>query len=68
MILQSMLLQQRGDKMLLFPAWPKEWNVDFKLRAPKNTVVAGTYRNGKLEKLAVTPPERAKDVVRMPPQ
>lgn len=68
MILQSMLLQQRGDKILLFPAWPKEWNVDFKLFAAKNTVVTATYRNGSVEKLVVTPPERAKDVVQMPPQ
>ena len=64
MILQSMLLQERGDKLLLFPAWPKDWNVDFKLHAPMNTVVEGAYRNGKLEKLTVTPTARAKDIIR----
>jgi hypothetical protein len=68
MVLQSMLLQQRGDKILLFPAWPKEWNVDFRLHAAKNTVVEGVWRNGKLEKLNVTPAVRYKDVVQMPPQ
>lgn len=68
MILQSMLLQQRGDKILLFPAWPKEWNVDFRLLAAKNTVVTGSYRAGKLERLVVTPPERESDIVRMTPQ
>jgi hypothetical protein len=67
-ILQSMLIQTRGDKVLLFPAWPKEWDVDFKLRAPKNTVIEGLYRAGKLEKLKVTPESRAKDVVRLAPQ
>ena len=64
MILQSMLLQVRGDKLLLFPAWPKDWDADFKLHAPVNTVVEGVYRNGKLEKLTVTPTARAKDIVR----
>jgi hypothetical protein len=68
MILQSMLLQVRGEKLLLFPAWPKEWNVDFKLHAPGNTVVRGFLRNGKLEKLEVTPASRAKDIVQMTPQ
>jgi alpha-L-fucosidase 2 len=68
MILQSMLLQVRGDKLLLFPAWPKDWNVDFKLHAPMNTVVEGAYRNGKLERLTVAPSTRAKDIVQMAPQ
>lgn len=68
MILQSMLLQQRGEKILLFPAWPKEWNVDFRLMAANQTVITGSYQNGKLEKLSVTPPERAADVVQLPLQ
>ncbi|HET7732921.1 MAG TPA: DUF5703 domain-containing protein, partial [Paludibacter sp.] len=38
--LQEMLLQTTDDgKILLFPAWPREWNVHFKLHAPKNTTV-----------------------------
>ena len=67
-ILQSMLLQIRGDKLLLFPAWPKEWNVDFKLYAPKNTTIECVYRNGKIEKLKITPSSRAKDMTQMSPQ
>ena len=35
----------------LFPAWPAEWNVDFKLHAPGKTVVECVYRGGKVEKL-----------------
>jgi hypothetical protein len=64
-ILQSMLLQIRGDKLLLFPAWPKEWNVDFKLHAPQNTVIECVYRDGKVEKLKITPAYRARDAVNM---
>ena len=61
--LQEMLLQTVGDKIYLLPAWPKGWNVDFKLHAPKRTVIEGVYRDGKLERLKVTPKSRAKDVV-----
>ena len=61
--LQRMLVQYEGDKILLLPAWPKDWNVSFKLHAPKNTTVEGVYRDGKLEQLKVTPAERQKDIV-----
>jgi hypothetical protein len=67
-ILQLMLLQVRGDKMLLFPAWPKDWNVEFKLHAPKNTTIEGSYRDGRLQSLHVEPAGRVKDVVQMQPQ
>lgn len=60
---QLMLLQAEGDKIHLLPAWPKGWDVSFKLYAPKNTVVTCVYRNGAVESLSVEPPERAKDVV-----
>lgn len=46
---QAMLLQNRNGKNLILPAWPKDWNVVFKLYAPNQTVVEGEYRDGKLE-------------------
>ena len=61
--LQEMLMQTIGDKIILFPAWPKEWDVDFKLHAPQNTVVEVVYRNGETKKLKVTPKERERDVI-----
>ena len=61
--LQYMVMQADRDRIYLLPAWPKDWNVRFKLRAPKNTVVEGVYRGGKFEKLVVTPQERGRDVV-----
>ena len=67
-IVQLMLLQTRGDKMLLFPAWPKDWDVRFKLHAPQNTTVEGVYEKGVLKQLRVTPQSRAKDLVQMTPQ
>jgi len=63
--LQCMLLQSDGQKIYVLPAWPKSWNVSFKLHAPYNTTVEGVFKAGKLEKLTVTPESRAKDVVRM---
>jgi len=63
--LQFMLLQSDGRKIHVLPAWPKSWNVSFKLHAPYNTTVEGIYKLGKLEKLTVIPESRRKDVVNM---
>lgn len=60
--LQEMLMQCIGDTIRLFPAWPKDWDVDFKLHAPKRTIVEGSLKCGKIQKLTVTPKERKKDV------
>ena len=63
--LQSMLLQADGRTIYLLPAWPTDWDCEFKLHAPYNTTVEGVIKAGKLEKLIVTPESRAKDVVNM---
>ena len=60
--LQEMLMQVDGKQILLLPAWPKDWDVHFKLHAPYQTTVEGVLKNGKLESLKVTPEERRKDV------
>lgn len=62
---QEMLMQTVGEKIYLLPAWPKEWNVDFKLHAPNNTVVECSYKNGKIIKLNVFPTERKDNIVIM---
>jgi hypothetical protein len=61
--LQEMLMQAVDDKIYLFPAWPGEWDVDFRLRAPQNTLVEGRMINGKLTGLQVTPESRKKDII-----
>jgi hypothetical protein len=63
--LQEMLLQVDDKKIYLFPAWPKNWDVHFKLHAPYNTTVEAVLKNGKVEQLKVLPAERSKDVVMM---
>ena len=66
--LQRMLMQCEGKKIHLLPAWPKTWDVHFKLHAPFRTSVECVYRNGRVTKLTVTPTARAADVVRCDPQ
>ena len=55
-------LDDAKQSVLLFPAWPFDWDVSFKLRAPLNTVIEAACVNGSLVKLIVTPPERRADV------
>jgi hypothetical protein len=64
--LQEMLLQTDDTVILLFPAWPKDWDVHFKLCAPYNTVVEAVVKSGKVKKLIVTPTTRIKDLVLLP--
>lgn len=61
--LQLMLMQTEGPKILLLPAWPKDWNCNFKLHAPLKTTVTGTVADGKVTSLTVDPPERRNDVI-----
>jgi len=63
--LQWMLVQgnDQNNDVILFPAWPcTEWNVDFKLRGPLNTIVQGKYANGKVTNFSVTPASRTNNV------
>jgi len=64
--LQWMLVQgddTSSNNILMFPAWPcNQWNVDFKLRGPLNTIVEGKYENGKLLNFVVTPASRTNNV------
>jgi len=66
--LQAMLLQGDYGRIHLFPAWPKEWDVDFRLHAPPGTVIEASLRKGRIEKLRITPSYRARDLIRHPPQ
>ena len=56
--LQRMLVQYEDDKTYMFKAWPKEWDVHFKVRTPDNTTIEGVYENGEVKKLNTTPKGR----------
>ena len=57
-----MLLQCDDREIRLRPAWPADWDADFKLRAPFNTVLEGRIRAGKVVGLRVTPRSRRSDL------
>ena len=40
-VLQAMLIQTEGSKIFLLPAWPSDWNADFKVHAPAKTTIEG---------------------------
>jgi len=61
--LQRMLLQYDNDKIYLLQAWPKDWDVEFKLLAPQNTIVEGEIRNSEIKKLDVTPKRQEENVI-----
>lgn len=44
--LQEMLLQEIGDGLWLFPSWPEQWPVEFRLHAPGRVVVEGSQQAG----------------------
>jgi len=65
--LQEMLIQSGEDgffnpTIVLFPAWPCEWDVSFKLWGTLNTTVEVVYAGGKLLSLLVEPSNRASSV------
>ena len=46
---QEMLLQETPEgELLLFPAWPKEWNAKFRLHATGGRIVEAEINNGKI--------------------
>ncbi|MGL4736086.1 MAG: DUF5703 domain-containing protein [Cellulosilyticaceae bacterium] len=60
--LQHMVMQVSGDHIYILPAFPKEWDVAFKLYADQETVVEVSYQQGKIEELKVVPESRLKDI------
>jgi len=61
--MQEMLMQTHGGKIRLMPAWPNEWDVDFKLHAPGQTIVEGQVKSGRVICLTVTPEARRQDLL-----
>jgi hypothetical protein len=61
--LQEMLLQIVDEKMMVLPAWPKDWNVDFKLHAPGNAVIEGVYIDGKMKSVNTSPVKKTNNLV-----
>ena len=62
---QTMVLQPDpySEKLYLLPAWPENWNGEFRLHAPYNTIIEGTIKNGAIDRLKVTPESRRADII-----
>ncbi|MDB5209661.1 MAG: hypothetical protein JWQ30_488, partial [Sediminibacterium sp.] len=58
--LQRMIIQYEDNNVYLLPAWPKEWNVHFKVKGPDKTTIEGSFENGKMIGLKVTPGNKIK--------
>lgn len=64
--LQEMLLQtisNEGEDLRIYPAWPTDWDVTFKLHAPHNTTVESSMCAGEIERCNVTPTNRENDLI-----
>ncbi len=66
--LQAMLLQTEGEQCMVFPAWPREWDVEFRLHAPRNVIIEGEVRNGRVVRVTTQPEGRRPALHIMEPQ
>jgi hypothetical protein len=60
--LQEMLMQTSNDRILLLPAWPKDWDAAFRFHAPGQTVVEARITDAQVKDLKVSPAHRRQDV------
>jgi hypothetical protein len=60
--LERMLVQEAGSKILLLPAWPADWDVDFRLHLTSSGVLSGTVKQGRLTAWDIVPASRKEDV------
>ena len=65
MLMQTHALPGQKGKIRLMPAWPKEWNVDFKMHAPDKTTIECKAHSGRITSLKVSPQQRHHDVIIM---
>lgn len=66
--LQRMLVQEGDGKIFLLPAWPADWDVDFRLHLPGKTVIAGEVKDGRLVGWTIEPASRRGQVTVCQPQ
>lgn len=71
--MQEMLMQthrsleevnsEKPGKIRLFPTWPNEWDVDFKLHAPKGATVEGKFNKGNISEIIVSPESKREELI-----
>jgi len=60
--LQRMIFQYEENNVYMMPAWPKEWDVRFKVNGPGNSKIEGVFENGKMVKMKITPESKIRVV------
>jgi hypothetical protein len=63
-----MLVQEAEGRILLLPAWPADWDTEFKLHLENRTVIEGVVKDGSLVRWDIEPASRRTDVVVYKPQ
>tara|TARA_R110000868_G_scaffold83515_3_gene235675 strand:- start:16173 stop:18497 length:2325 start_codon:yes stop_codon:yes gene_type:complete len=63
--MQEMLIQEADGKIYLFPAWPKDWNVHFKLHATQSTTIEAKLIDGVVQILKVVPEDRKSAIINL---
>ena len=66
--LQRMLVQETEEKIILLPAWPRNWDVSFKLCLRGNGTIEGEVKNGSLTQWDIFPKELSEKLVIHDPQ
>ena len=61
------LADDKAQSVVLLPAWPCSWDVEFRIHAPKQTVITGAVVSGHLT-FSVSPASRKADVKAVPCQ
>ncbi|MBS1748486.1 MAG: hypothetical protein JST63_01125 [Bacteroidetes bacterium] len=61
--IQAMLLQTNADDVYLLPAWPKEWNVKFKLHIPGSKQIEAEWKNGEMVMVKRYPEPKSGEVI-----
>ena len=62
--MQEMLMQEVGDSIYLFPAWPLDRDIRFRLHASDGTTVEAELRGGKVVSSKLTPAKSGKRLVK----
>ena len=60
--LQTMLVRYEGRRIILFPTWPDEWDVNFRVHLPYETVLQGELEDGEVVSLRANPSDRLEDI------
>ncbi|HTE25699.1 DUF5703 domain-containing protein [Flavitalea sp.] len=61
--LQRMIIQYEDNEVRLLPAWPKEWDLSFKVSGPNKTIFSGTIEEGRITTLKVSGRKRV-DIIK----